>query len=221
MGSGFESQGAHFKENPADSSESAGFLRSPRKRLEKLGGIDISPCSGVRCLEDGIRPRSYRGGVGTSHLPRLRGALHVSSAPTQGHPSPGRSALSLLRCGERPCDTLRALPENVAAPRGSRWARLYATSGGCVEVSVASVATSGCPKRSEGGCPCRSEEGSEPRANPAGWFVVWACAPCLANWGGGGLSRFSVLLGGWCFACRHTKARHRHTTAAGNHFKKS
>ena len=33
---------------------------------------------------------------------------------------------SLLRCGERPCDTLRALPENVAAPRGSRWARLYA-----------------------------------------------------------------------------------------------
>ena len=29
MGSGFESQGAHIKENPADSSESAGFLRSP------------------------------------------------------------------------------------------------------------------------------------------------------------------------------------------------
>ena len=28
MGSGFESQGAHLKENPADSSESAGFLRS-------------------------------------------------------------------------------------------------------------------------------------------------------------------------------------------------
>ena len=28
MGSGFESQGAHFTENPADSSESAGFLRS-------------------------------------------------------------------------------------------------------------------------------------------------------------------------------------------------
>ena len=134
---------------------------------------------------------------------------------------PGGLVFCVWGCGERPCDTLRALPENVAAPRGSRWARLYATSGGCVEVSVASVATSGCPKRSEGGCPCRSEEGSEPRANPAGWFVVWACAPCLANWGGGGLSRFSVLLGGWRFACRHTKARHRHTTAAGNHFKKS
>ena len=124
---GSSPRGRTSKKDPADSSESAGFLRSPRKRLEKLGGIDISPCSGVRCLEDGIRPRSYRGGVGTSHLPRLRGALHVSSAPTQGHPSPGRSALSLLRCGERPCDTLRALPENVAAPRGSRWARLYAT----------------------------------------------------------------------------------------------
>ena len=127
------------------------------------------------------------------------GTPHVSSAPTQGHPSPGRSAFSLLRCGERPCDTLRALPENVAAPRGSRWAHLYATSGGCVEVSVASVATSGCPKRSEGGCPCRSEEGAEPRANPAGWFVVWACAPCLANWCGGGLSPFSVLLGDLAF----------------------
>ena len=31
MGSGFESQGAHIKENPADSSESAGFLRSPNR----------------------------------------------------------------------------------------------------------------------------------------------------------------------------------------------
>ena len=29
MGSGFESQGAHIKKNPADSSESAGFLCSP------------------------------------------------------------------------------------------------------------------------------------------------------------------------------------------------
>ena len=39
--------------------------------------------------------------------------------------------------------------------------------------------------------------------NPAGgavaarWFRV--CAPCLANWGGGGLSPFSVLLGGLVF----------------------
>lgn len=29
-----------------------------------------------------------------------------------------------------------------------------------------------------------------------GGFV---CAPCLANWGGGGLSRFSLLPGGWVF----------------------
>ena len=29
-----------------------------------------------------------------------------------------------------------------------------------------------------------------------GGFV---CAPCLANWGGGGLPRFSVLFGGWMF----------------------
>ena len=40
MGSGFESQGAHFKENPADSSESAGFLGSLVNTvfgLEELG----------------------------------------------------------------------------------------------------------------------------------------------------------------------------------------
>ena len=29
--------------------------------------------------------------------------------------------------------------------------------------------------------------------------VGFVCAPCLANWGGGGLSRFSVLPGGWVF----------------------
>ena len=56
------------------------------------------------------------GWVGTSRLLRLRGALHVSSAPTQGHPSPGRSAPPCFAAEERPCDTLRALPENVAAP---------------------------------------------------------------------------------------------------------
>ena len=30
------------------------------------------------------------------------------------------------------------------------------------EASVSSVATSGCPKRSEGGCPCRSEDVHRP-----------------------------------------------------------
>ena len=169
MGSGFESQGAHFKQNPADSSESAGFLRSLNKYSFEGWGVDISSCSGVRCLEDGIRPRSYRGGVG-GYLasPKTTGCATCFLRAYAGAPVTRTLRSSLLRCGERPCDTLRALPENVAAPRGSRWAHLYATSGGCVEVSVASVATSGCPKRSEGGCPCRSEEGSEPRANPAG-----------------------------------------------------
>ena len=151
-------------------------------------------------MEDGIRPRSYRGGVG-GYLasPKTTVCATCFLRAYAGAPVTRTLRPSLLRCGERPCDTLRALPENVAAPRGSRWAHLYATSGGCVEVSVASVATSGCPKRSEGGCPCRSEEGAEPRANPAGWFVVWACAPCLANWCGGGLSPFSVLLGDLAF----------------------
>ena len=41
------------------------------------------------------------------------------------------------------------------------------------------------------------------RCGPAGvtvdarWFSV--CVPCLANWGGGGLSRFGLLRGGWMF----------------------
>ena len=40
----------------------------------------------------------------SSFLPSLSrgGAPHISSAPTQGHPSPGRSASSSLRIGERP-----------------------------------------------------------------------------------------------------------------------
>ena len=39
---------------------------------------------------------------------------------------------------------------------------------------------------------------------PVRWVAWWLsmCAPCLANWGGGGLSRFSVLLGGWVFCVR-------------------
>ena len=41
MGSGFESQGAHFKENPADSSESAGFLRSLNKYSFVVRGVYI------------------------------------------------------------------------------------------------------------------------------------------------------------------------------------
>ena len=177
---------------------------------------------------------------------------------------------SLLRCGERPCDTLRAHPENAARYRcaapllftscGSvvreispvRWVRRWFSmcapclanwsGGGCrglvcyvmagvlrvgrgglsrfsvlpggwvfcvwggegcrvlvccvvvslvrAEAPVPSVATSGCPKRSEGGCPCRSEDVHRPSSGQHSWV-------------------------------RYAKARHRHTTAAGNHFKKS
>ncbi len=55
----------------------------------------------LRC---GVRPRPA-GWDGTPH---------VSSAPTQGHPSPGRSALSSLRIGERPCDN----PEGASGKHG-------------------------------------------------------------------------------------------------------
>ena len=45
MGSGFESQGAHFTENPADSSESVGFLRSLNKYSFVVRGAYYPLCS--------------------------------------------------------------------------------------------------------------------------------------------------------------------------------
>ena len=47
-----------------------------------------------------------------------------------------------------------------------------------------------------------------------GGFV---CALCLANWGGGGLSRFSLVVG--CFACRYTKARRNSQNRSGQTLK--
>ena len=106
--------------------------------------------------------------TGDTVLPRLDTSRvpHISSAPTQGHPSPGRSALSLLRCGERPCDTLRALPENTAAPAtqaksphtrsscgGSSLFTVQAETGTYCGKAVSSVATSGCPSSASAGAP--------------------------------------------------------------------
>ena len=91
MGSGFESQGAHFKKDPADSSESAGFLRS-------LNFIDF----GLRSL-------------GSALFLMVRAACFLRAYA--GAPVTRTLRPSLLRCGERPCDTLRALPENAARYR--------------------------------------------------------------------------------------------------------
>ena len=78
---------------------------------------------------------------------------------------------SLLRSGERPCDTLRAHPENAARYRCA--APLLFTSCGSVVREI----------------------------SPVRWVRRWfsMCAPCLANWSGGRLSRFSLLSGGWVF----------------------
>ena len=48
--------------------------------------------------------------------PSRDGALHTSPAPTQGHPSPGRSAPPCFAAESVRADTLRALPEGVASP---------------------------------------------------------------------------------------------------------
>ena len=142
MGSGFESQGAHFKENPADSSESAGFLRSL-----------------VNTVLRALRSR------GSALFLMVRAACFLRAYA--GAPVTRTLRPSLLRCGERPCDTLRALPENAARYRGA----VLLLSVSVVQVFVES----------------RRFVGSR------GGFV---CAPCLANWGGGGLSRFGVLRAG-------------------------
>ena len=55
---------------------------------------------------------------------------------------------------ERPCDTLRAHPENTARHLG--WPSVR------VEGRCRPKVTSGCPKRSEGGCPCRNEDEHRP-----------------------------------------------------------
>ena len=94
-------------------------------------------CSGV-CGGYGVRPRSSHYGKG--------GAPHISSAPTQGHPSPGRSAPPRSASESVRADTLRAHPENAAAP-----ARHPATPS--EERRYRPNVTSGCPKRSEGGSP--------------------------------------------------------------------
>ena len=130
---------------------------------------------GGGAIGDGVYPR-LSGGDGTPYISsgiRLEGAVfvlilhhsvwggtpYVSSAPTQGHPSPGRSALSSLRIGERPCDTLRAHPENTARHLGEPSVH---AEGRC-RPNV----TSGCPKRSEGGCPCRNEDEHQPLHAPS------------------------------------------------------
>ena len=80
---------------------------------------------------------------------------------------------SLLRCGERPCDTLRAHPENAARYRCA--APLLFTSCGSVVREI----------------------------SPVRWVRRWfsMCAPCLANWRGGGCRLLVCCLVAWRFAC--------------------
>ena len=92
----------------------------------------------------GYRSRSYRaGGYAIPFLRSCRGT----------HPL-GRSALSLLRCGEHP----RGYPDVASGGYSYPAPARLGTRGG----AVSSVVTSGCPKRSEGGCPCRNEDERRP-----------------------------------------------------------
>ena len=48
---------------------------------------------------------------------------HISSAPTQGHPSPGRPAPPCFAAESVRADTLRALPEKHGSPCAHVWAQ--------------------------------------------------------------------------------------------------
>ena len=163
MGSGFESQGAHIKKDPADSSESAGFLRSLINTVLSCEVHIILFASGFDAWK-----------------------TVFALVPTGDLSSQSSDTLM----------SLRAIPSFSLGYLVLRQ-RIYAP----LRVSVFGV-----------------------RCGPAGVAVDsrgFRVRPVPSELGWGRLSPFSVLRGGWCFACRHTKARHRHTTAAGNQFKKS
>ena len=141
MGSGFESQGAHLKENPADSSESAGFLRS-RNKYSFLCEVHISSLFRFSMLGRRYSPSFLQG-----TRPRFASDTLMS---------------------------LRAIPSFLA------W----------LPSAAEDICTSACLWFRGSRNPAGVAVGSR-------WFSV--CAPCLANCGGGGLSPFSVLLGGLVF----------------------
>ena len=156
MGSGFESQGAHFKENPADSSESAGFLRSLNKYSFVVRGAyyPLCSCRGPVLAELGHPDVAAEDICTSAHL-WFRGS---------------RNPAGSLGCVV--AQYVRPVPSELGRGRLSRFDLL-----------------------------------------PGGWvFCVW---------GGEGCRGLAYCLVAWHFACKHAKARHRHKTAAGNHFKKS
>ena len=116
-------------------------------------GIPVLICGFgvVICGGDGVRPRS-------SPHPRMRPVRTFLRSYRGTHPL-GRSALSLLRCGEHPrgypdvafgrcTGTLRQRGrERLPGKRGRT--RIIPQHG----KAVSSEVTSGCPKRSEGGFP--------------------------------------------------------------------
>ena len=148
MGSGFESQGAHLKENPADSSESAGFLRSP-----------------LKCSFRGLRSR------GSALFLMVRAACFLRAYA--GAPVTRTLRPSLLRCGRA----------SVRHPEGA-WRKTRRATD--------------VPPGSSAHLWFR---GSWNPAGSLGCAVVPCVRPVPSELGRGGLSRFSVLLGGWCFAC--------------------
>ena len=137
MGSGFESQGAHFKENPTDSSESAGFLRSLNFMVLLARGAYYPLCS-------------CRGPV----LAEL------------GHPDVAAEDICTSAC--------ISIRGTLRSRRGC---------GRCAGFRVRPV-------------PSELWRGMAVAFKPATWWLVF----CV--WGGGGLPRFSMLRGGWCFARR-------------------
>ena len=121
----------------------------------QLGGFTFSFCVRLGCVaqfrlrtESGIRPRSCRAGwVGT---------LYPSSAPAGAPAAPGRSALSLLRCGERPGGHPDVASGGYSYPGCPRCATWCARRGGVVRSDIR------VPEAKRGRVPCRNEDEHRP-----------------------------------------------------------
>ncbi len=109
MGSGFESQGAHIKENPADSSESAGFLRSLNFMVLLARGAyyPLCSCRGPVLAELG-HPDVAAEDICTSACIGIRGTL--------------RSRRGCGRCAVVPC--VRPVPSELWRGGLSRFSAL-------------------------------------------------------------------------------------------------
>ena len=125
---------------------------TPKTTYGKPPGLTTRGLTCSSVWKGGYRPRSYRGWVG--------GTLYPSSAPAGAPAAPGRSALSLLRCGERPGRHPDVASGGYSYPGCPRYATWCERRGGVVRSDIR------VPEAKRGRVPCRNEDEHCLRALP-------------------------------------------------------